>query len=871
MSFRTRLAVLSLFLVASLPFAALAQQPAAAPSATVHGLVVDPDDALIPGAAVTLTNAAGRGQSTTSKSDGTYTFRSVAAGTYSLTVVSPGFARYVKPVIGVTTGADISVDVKMALQDTTQTVNVTTDTAQLSVDPDNNASATVLSGDALNALSDDPDELASELAALAGPSAGPNGGQIYIDGFTGGQLPPKSSILSIRINSNPFSAQYDQPGYGRIEILTKPGTDQFHGGGSFQFQDKIFNTSTPFLGPTNSQPNYHQMFLTGNLLGPIRTGTSFTIAGTYRDIANNNIINPPAIYSSSPTSTTVCNPGDLTCSSNPYPAAARAVPAPRKRWEINPRVDTMIGAKNTLTTRFGYESGTDTNPGNNNALPTQGSTSNSTETTIQASDTQLLSDRVINETRFEYQRSTGSSTPVNPATTVSVNGYFSAHGSGGGNINSSTDDHIEFQNYTSIQLAKNFMRLGGRLRSSSNTITANGGVNGTLNYSYLQDPCTDPAVTNKPSTCVFTVGGNPVGVCDSANSTISSYQCGIPFQFQQTTINHLGVSARETDVGLYAEDDWKARDNLTISYGVRFEAQNYINSTRDFAPRTSLAYGVPRKDGKKTITVLRGGFGLFYTRYGLGQITNITQNNPANQTSTLYQNLTSACTLTAAGTPTAACTPANSSTSVGRTVVPVTGAGLRAPYMMESAATVEQQVGKYTSVSMTYTNVRGIHQFLTRRFPNSTGLCGANPSSTGYVDCNQSEGVFRQNQLNTSIKIQTPKGISITGYYSANWARSNLAGITDPYHSATDYGRAQFDVRSRMTLLGTIPLPWQISASPIITAQSGSPYSITTGQDTNFDGVTDDRPQFNVAKGFSAANATCTNANSFSVNTPATT
>ena len=81
-----------------------------------------------------------------------------------------------------------------------------------------------------------------------GPSTGPNGGQIYIDGFTGGQLPPKSSILAIRINQNPFSAQYDRAGYGRIEIITKPGTDKFHGGGSVQCQDKIFNTSTPFLG-----------------------------------------------------------------------------------------------------------------------------------------------------------------------------------------------------------------------------------------------------------------------------------------------------------------------------------------------------------------------------------------------------------------------------------------------------------------------------------------------------------------------------------------------------------------------------------------------------------------------------------------------
>ena len=148
----------------------------------------------------------------------------------------------------------------MALQEQQQQVNVRADTVQLSVDPESNQSATVISGDALNALSDDPDELQAELTALAGPAMGPNGGQIYIDGFTGGQLPPKSSILAIRINQNPFSAQYDRPGYGRIEIITKPGTDKFHGGASIQGQDKALNTSTPFLGTANQQPDYHTFF-----------------------------------------------------------------------------------------------------------------------------------------------------------------------------------------------------------------------------------------------------------------------------------------------------------------------------------------------------------------------------------------------------------------------------------------------------------------------------------------------------------------------------------------------------------------------------------------------------------------------------------
>ena len=870
MSFRKCLVILVFFLIASLPSAVIAQQTPAA-GGTIHGLVVDPDDALIPGATATLTSPSGKALTATSKSDGTYTIRGVAPGTYTLTVVAPGFATFVKRAVTVTASANVMADAKMALQDATQTVNVTTDTAQLSVDPDTNASSTVITGDALNALSDDPDDLASELAALAGPSAGPNGGQIYIDGFTGGQLPPKSSILAIRINSNPFSAQYDQLGYGRVEIITKPGTDNFHGNANVQFSDKIFNTSTPFLGAANNQPSYHTIFGNGNITGPIRTGMSFTLSGSRRDIANNSIINPAAIYSSGPASTVMCLPGDKTCTSNPYPTTARAAPAPQTRWEIQPRLDTMVGPKNTLTIRGGYESGNSTNNGSNNSLPTRGNTHKSGETTIQLSDTQLVSNSVINETRFEYQRSTDTSSPLNAGPGVSVQGNVNAFGSNGGSINSTVENHIEFQNYTSLQLAKNFVRLGGRLRTTSQNNSSNGGSAGSLSYSFLLDPCTDPAVTSKPTNCVagITVPCDPQNL--AAGKNISSYQCAVPYQFTQTTINKLTTNARETDVGLYAEDDWKARDNLTVSLGVRYEAQNFINSLHDIAPRTSFAYGVPRKSGK-TITVIRAGFGLFYNRYGLDQIENLNQNNPANQTNTLYLypgTIAAPCTLSSDGTSvTAGCTPAGNGSSGGKTQVPVAGPGLRAPYILESAATLEQQVGKYTSVSVTYLNARGEHQFLTRVFRTQDGICPSPSSTVGYVQCNQSEGVFRQNQINAGINVRTPKGINLFGNYSANWANSNLSGITNPFSSSTDYGRANFSVRNRLVIGGTIPLPFLITASPLLFASSGSPYGITTGVDNNSDGVTDDRPQF--ASGVTAANAICTDKNSFSYPTPTT-
>ena len=152
---------------------------------------------------------------------------------------------------------------------------------------------------------------------------------------------------------------------------------------------------------------------------------------------------------------------------------------------------------------------------------------------------------------------------------------------------------------------------------------------------------------------------------------------------------------------------------------------------------------------------------------------------------------------------------------------------LRSAYTVESAATVEQQVGKYASVTVTYLNARGFHQFMTRNIPIVTTMNGT--TNVALDSMNQSEGIFFQNQINTNINIRTPKGTNIFGYYSANWADSNDASITDPFSSSVDYGRARFSVRSRLSLGGNVPLPFKISASPFLTAQSGNPYSITTG------------------------------------------
>jgi Carboxypeptidase regulatory-like domain len=220
-----------------------AQKPAAA-TASIHGNVADPTGAMLPGAKITVTTSAGIPvTATTSNGAGAYAVNGLDPGSYIILAAFEGFAPVSSPVIQLAAGRAKHIDMSMATVVEQQSVTVTDEEAPMvSVEASGNTSSVVLKDEDLDALSDDPDELSNELTALAGPSAGPNGGEVYISGFTGGQLPPKSAIREIRINQNPFSSEFDHLGYGRIEILTKPGTDQLHGRFFIQGNDDAFNT-----------------------------------------------------------------------------------------------------------------------------------------------------------------------------------------------------------------------------------------------------------------------------------------------------------------------------------------------------------------------------------------------------------------------------------------------------------------------------------------------------------------------------------------------------------------------------------------------------------------------------------------------------
>ncbi|HWF04020.1 MAG TPA: carboxypeptidase regulatory-like domain-containing protein, partial [Candidatus Angelobacter sp.] len=395
------------------------------PAGQIYGQILDQTGAVIPAATITVKNSSGLVVSATSDGGGSYNVKNLPAGKYTISIAVKGFvptSRETEIAAGQNKNADITLQVQTKEQD----VEVQSDAAQVSTSSDNNASSVVISGKDLDALSDDPDELQQELQALAGPSAGPNGGQIYIDGFTGGELPPKSSIREIRINQNPFSAQYDRMGFGRIEILTKPGSDKPHGQFFFNDNHSFLDALNPFAA---AEPDFSTQQYSGNVGGPIGKKISYQINAERRNINEATVVLPQAFTAAGVPVVGILNP--------------------RNRTNFSSRFDFQVSASNTLMVRYQFTHDHQENDGISQlSLPSQGFNQNENENTIQLSDTQVFGPHVINETRFEWERNNTGQNSLFATPTISVLGQFTEGGNPLG-INSIITNHYEVQNYTS--------------------------------------------------------------------------------------------------------------------------------------------------------------------------------------------------------------------------------------------------------------------------------------------------------------------------------------------------------------------------------------------------------------------------------------
>jgi hypothetical protein len=391
---------------------------------------------------------------------------------------------------------------------------------------------------------------------------------------------------------------------------------------------------------------------------------------------------------------------------------------------------------------------------------------------------------------------------------------------GGGSpltLSFTNQDRIEVQNMTTVTHGVHLLRWGGRLRGDHLSDQDTSNYTGAFTFSSLDS-------------YRITLMGQQAGW--SAQQIRAAG--GGASQFSIAAGNPL-ASLNQFDLGFFVLDDWRMRPNLTLSLGLRYEAQTRIGDSHDVAPRVGVAWGLGPK-GKAAKTVIRAGAGLFYDRVSENLSLDALRRDGLHQqqfvlsSPDFYPAVPSLSELLGSRAPQA--------------IREIDGR-IQAPSMTQIGVGVERQLPRNLVLSVNYLHSRGWHSLRSRALA-PTGSVTAPDITAIYLY--ESSGIFKQDQLVTSLTARVNPRISFNGSYTLGKANSDTDGAgtfpTNSYDLHPEYGRAGFDVRHRVQFSGSFAFPWGLRLSPMLVATSTRPFNITIGRDLNGDTIFTDRPAF---------------------------
>jgi len=815
---------------------------------TLRGAITDELGAVIVGANVTLTDASGAQKKATTNGEGVYNFAGLAPGKYTLQAVATNFAPSDAKEVEIS-GARQTMDLTLRI---TLEEKVTVTETAVSTEATNNANQTVIAGKDLDALPDDPDELAAALQALAGPSVGPNGGQIFIDGFTGGNLPSKDAIREIRINQNPFAAENDQPS-ARIDILTRPGTDKFRGGASMNFNDESLNSRNPFAVTSSKRTPFQIRQYDMNVSGPlVAKKASFFFNFGRIETDDNELVRATVLDDS-------LNVVDF----------GQAFLVPRRNLFFSPRFDYAINQNNTLIARYNYNRFRVENQGVGGFnLPERGFNSLSVNQNIQLTETMIINPTTVNETRFQFSHGRNEQAGNNSVPALDVSGSF---GSGGSQVgqSSSVRKSWELNNFTAKQMGTHAIKFGGRIRHVSIDDTNEGNFGG--NWTFAGGFGLTSIERYQLTLQLQEQGFTPAQIrAAGGGATAFRLNAGNPF-----------ADVSQSDYGVFLQDDWRVRPNITLSYGLRYETQTNAHSKYDFAPRLAVAWSPgAANSARPPKMVIRVGTGFFYNRFsesntllanrfnGVNVIqTSLTEpfeNQPPGVLEQQLPNVAPIYSILNQWSPTAV--PSVVGIAATQQTIWQVDPNLQAPTVWVLGTQVERQLPRNMTMFIGFFNLRIVHVIrardvnaplpgtITELTPN-----GFRPDPTrGDINRYEASGQFNQRQFFIGFNSRLSRMIQINGNYAWSKTTNDSDGQgsalfpMNSYDLSGEFGRAGFDIRQRFTVFGTVNLPWwKLVLNPFIVANTGPGFNITTGLDRNLD------RQFNERPSFAAANADC--------------
>lgn len=787
-AFRPTRGLLISLLLLVLPTELISQTPQPTPLAhTLSGTVLDPSSADVAEAQLALLTLNGSVQaSTTTDRSGYFFFDDLPHGKYRLRIHAAGFKD---GLVDVTVGAKpISpLRITLTISAVSEVVSVTADenVPQTSSDPSENLNANNITRDALDRVPVfDLDYITLLSRFLSDDAIATSGVSLVVNGVeANGPGVSASAVQEVKINQNPYSARFARPGRARVEITTKGGTPAYHGTVNFLTRNSVFDASNAFATTKPAESRYMEE---GSFTGPLgRDKRNTFLLSLEQD--NDNL---EAVVHAFGANNAVIDDN---------------VAAPQRHFFGSFRAFHDFDNGDQVWVGYSYEDEKLRNQGVGGlVLPEAGYTTGFTEHEINVSYRHIFSSKWVNQLRFLFGHNDNPTTSNVAAPQIVVQGYFT--GGGAQADLHRTEAHFDGTDFLSYTSGRHMLVFGVDVPDLSRR--------GSDDF------------TNQQGTYTF--------------ADINAFNANQPAGFRiQTGDGHLVFWERI--VSGFIEDSVRIKPNLSVTLGVRYYFQNYFNDDpNNLAPRFAFAWA-PRPRGK---IVFRGGAGVFYDRSGNRAIADLLHFNGK----TLLRQILPVETGGAVPYPV---TPAD---LVGvPTSLIVLDPRLRIPQIVQYSFGIERQITAKSTLSATYVGTRGIDLFISRDINAPLGpdyLARPNPAF-GQIRQMESEGYQKGNSLELTFRGKPSKYFAGQAQYILGKSYNNTSGINyfpgNSNFPNLDWARSDNDRRHKLDLLGTFEPSSLFSLGVALQAYSGKPVNVTTGLDSNGDGVFNDRPNAGLA------------------------
>jgi hypothetical protein len=802
--------------------------------------VKDQFGATVPDAEIALGKPDEKEKRIRTNAEGIAQFYKLPAGEYQIIVSAIGFKEYIIRDIIVSNNETRKIEIVLEVAPIESNIDIGESEAP---DAEKTGATTVLNEKEIANLPDNQEELERAIKRIGEAVTGEEL-PVSVNGVQGGKIPPKEAIQQIRVNQNVFSAQYDGPFGGGIEIFTRSNVDKFKGYVSFSFADSRFNAADPFLGrrvPYQSRSYFFN--LSGPLLGK---KANFFVYGSHSESDTSAVVNA------------------LVLDSNLQPVEFKqSVAAPSRSENVSLTINADPTKEHKLY--FNYNLGNGRAKGQNVggfSLPSRANDTNSQSHYLQFSDTYLINANVVNQTRFLASHVTNKSFGGSDESAINVLDAF--FGGGSQQNNSSKNFRFDATNETTWQMGRYALGFGFRFRGERINQTSTANFGGTYTFSGRVAPVLD--ANNNP---VTDGAGN---ILTTQINSLESYRRTRLFQqlgFSNQRTRELGgganqftisggnpeIKVSQYDVGFYVQNSYKISETLAASFGVRYENQTNVSSNSNFAPRFGLIWAPKAKEKQKplyTLPRISVGYGMFYSRFALDNTLGIRQASDAGRAQYLitetnvldfYPNVPTIDSLQQFALP--------------QTQRFIAGE-FETPYQSLLNITAAKKMPKGYTLNFTFSRGATFRQSFTQNInaPLAGTFNPLNPSlavrpfgNVGNIYETQSLGKVKTDRFSINLNFPQSQNLFANVRYSYLKSKSSVVSGSgsafDPYDFSQEYAPTPYDgVHSISGYFFYNLTAQKISIGSDFYVSSGTRFNIYTGRDTNGDGFFSERPSF---------------------------